>query len=86
MLGLRIAIIVVCWSISQGISDIQSMSYCQQIPIVLTDARGRITSPGYPEKYPDNLDCKWRITSSKNIRLTLEALDNAVQYREGKNW
>ncbi|XP_019628186.1 PREDICTED: procollagen C-endopeptidase enhancer 1-like [Branchiostoma belcheri] len=45
---------------------------CQD-PAILTGDSGTITSPGYPNRYKDNLRCSWTITVSRGraaIRFT----------------
>jgi predicted nucleic-acid-binding Zn-ribbon protein len=41
-------------------------------PIEITDPEGEISSPGYPESYPDNLDCKWLISTPGATGYRLE--------------
>ncbi|XP_074656865.1 uncharacterized protein LOC141910058 [Tubulanus polymorphus] len=41
-------------------------STCSKKPRVQDDTSGYITSPKYPDKYSEHLDCKWRIETPKN--------------------
>ena len=38
---------------------------------------GEITSPCYPQRYPKNLDCTWKIVSTKGnpIQINIDFLD-----------
>ncbi|KAM4677967.1 ovochymase-1 [Discoglossus pictus] len=44
--------------------------------VILTTKRGNITSPGYPNSYPNNLRCQWRIIAPLGniIRIDLHNL------------
>jgi len=44
---------------------------------VLTSYTGVLTSPNYPNIYPNNLDCQWiiRVAAVRNIRLTFTNFD-----------
>ncbi|XP_077323118.1 CUB domain-containing protein 2-like [Lithobates pipiens] len=37
---------------------------------VLTDSEGVITSPNFPDNYPDNAYCEWNIIATSRIKLT----------------
>ena len=40
---------------------------------VLTDPYGEITSPNYPNNYPDDVTCTWKISPEKtHVNLTIE--------------
>lgn len=41
----------------------------------LTAPRGNITSPSYPEDYPKNKRCLWKITGPKGQRISLKFND-----------
>jgi hypothetical protein len=57
-------------------------------PLVLTDGTGKFSSLNYPEAYPNNLDCQWRIVSSFENGFVkfqfedglLEAVDRVTVY------
>lgn len=41
--------------------------------IVLTNSSGVITSPNFPNNYPNNFNCKWRISpETSHVNITIE--------------
>lgn len=45
----------------------------------LTERRGTILSPGYPEPYPNSLNCLWRIHVSEGAGIQVEKCENLVK-------
>lgn len=45
----------------------------------LTERRGTILSPGFPEPYPNSLNCLWRIHVSQGAGIQVR-----VEFRRGK--
>ena len=37
----------------------------------LNETNGTISSPDYPRKYPDKVDCRWQITAEPGSRIRL---------------
>ena len=35
---------------------------CSETPIQISATRGTITSPNFPNDYPNNVNCRWAIT------------------------
>eukprot|EP00058_Branchiostoma_floridae_P020366 XP_002605856.1 hypothetical protein BRAFLDRAFT_126037 [Branchiostoma floridae] len=62
--------VVACCLLSNGVS---SQTVCER----LTTDTGSFTSPNYPDNYPDEHDCRYKIsvTPSKVIRLTFTEFD-----------
>jgi hypothetical protein len=56
---------------------------------------GVIESPGYPESYPQNLDCSWKIVVNKGNKINLQfsqfrlinknQIHNETKVRKGEN-
>ena len=50
---------------------------------VLTNISGVITSPNYPNNYPDNITCTWKIAPEKShVNLTIEDLMVSGQIKQ----
>ena len=47
---------------------------CNRSTLVLSDTHGYITSPGYPNRYPPNTDCVWRLKApvGNHIIITIQ--------------
>ena len=43
-------------------------------PVVTADTEGYLTSPGWPNQYPNNVDCTWDIKADENMVRLLYAL------------
>uniref|UniRef100_I3JDH1 CUB and Sushi multiple domains 1 n=1 Tax=Oreochromis niloticus TaxID=8128 RepID=I3JDH1_ORENI len=48
----------------------------------LTERRGTILSPGYPEPYPNTLNCLWRIHVSEGAGIQIQVMTFATEH----NW
>ncbi|XP_047218456.1 CUB and sushi domain-containing protein 1-like [Girardinichthys multiradiatus] len=48
----------------------------------LTERRGTILSPGYPEPYPNGLNCLWRIHVSEGAGIQIQVMTFATEH----NW
>uniref|UniRef100_A0A3Q3NCL8 CUB and Sushi multiple domains 1 n=1 Tax=Mastacembelus armatus TaxID=205130 RepID=A0A3Q3NCL8_9TELE len=48
----------------------------------LTERRGTILSPGYPEPYPNSLNCLWRIHVSEGSGIQIQVMTFATEH----NW
>uniref|UniRef100_A0A3Q3JM08 CUB and Sushi multiple domains 1 n=1 Tax=Monopterus albus TaxID=43700 RepID=A0A3Q3JM08_MONAL len=48
----------------------------------LTERRGTILSPGYPEPYPNSLNCIWRIHVSEGAGIQIQVMTFATEH----NW
>uniref|UniRef100_A0A8C6KSQ2 CUB and Sushi multiple domains 1 n=1 Tax=Nothobranchius furzeri TaxID=105023 RepID=A0A8C6KSQ2_NOTFU len=48
----------------------------------LTERRGTILSPGYPEPYPNGLNCLWRIHVSEGAGIQIQVITFATEH----NW
>nr|XP_057944796.1 CUB and sushi domain-containing protein 1-like isoform X2 [Doryrhamphus excisus] len=48
----------------------------------LTERRGTILSPGYPEPYPNSLNCLWRIHVSEGAGIQIQVITFATEH----NW
>merc|ERR1711976_290197 len=47
---------------------------------VITDTNGAFTSPNYPDEYPNNANCQWRLTAASNSgRVRMEFEDFATE-------
>lgn len=46
---------------------------------IIQSRRGEITSPEYPQKYPQNSDCDWTITVEKGYQITLTFLEFDIE-------
>ena len=47
---------------------------------VLTNSSGEIISPNYPNNYPDDITCTWKISPGKtHVNLTIEDFMVSVQ-------
>ena len=44
----------------------------------ITDKSGVITSPGYPDGYPSNADCKWVISASPGYVIQLIVMVTSI--------
>ncbi|KAG7230246.1 hypothetical protein INR49_012379, partial [Caranx melampygus] len=59
---------------------------CQAVPVPcsgnLTERRGTILSPGYPEPYPNSLNCLWRIHVSEGAGIQIQVMTFATEH----NW
>ena len=44
-----------------------------------TDHNGTITSPGYPDKYKNNVDCKYKVVNEENKRIYLIFTDLDIE-------
>lgn len=61
--------------------------------IPLTGKAGRLFSPLYPEKFPQDMECTWIITvpEGRFVRLSITSLDlgneckNTLEIRDGQN-
>uniref|UniRef100_A0A665VSU9 Adhesion G protein-coupled receptor G6 n=1 Tax=Echeneis naucrates TaxID=173247 RepID=A0A665VSU9_ECHNA len=51
--------------------------------LVLTDVQGRITSPCYPQKYPNSQTCKWIIQAPAGFIIQLSFLDFDLEEAPG---
>lgn len=49
-----------------------------------TDNFGDLTSPNYPNKYPNNLDCVYTITVGFNEQIELEFTNFSLEDRSGQ--
>ncbi|XP_054878715.1 cubilin isoform X1 [Poeciliopsis prolifica] len=47
---------------------------------------GSITSPGYPNKYPDNRECIWYITTTPGSSITLTIHEFDVEFHDDCNY
>ncbi|XP_028288640.1 cubilin [Parambassis ranga] len=47
---------------------------------------GSISSPGYPNKYPDNRECIWYITTSAGSSITLNIHEFDVEFHQDCNY
>lgn len=47
---------------------------------------GSISSPGYPNKYPDNRECIWYITTSPGSSITLTIHEFDVEFHDNCNY
>jgi len=45
----------------------------------LRNRQGTLTSPGYPQNYPENIDCSWVIESRPGRTLQFEFLSLDIQ-------
>jgi hypothetical protein len=50
---------------------------------ILTSFRGEITSPNYPQDYPDNTACSWDIQVEEGMSISLRFTDFHVQPSQG---
>ncbi|CAL8403736.1 unnamed protein product, partial [Boreogadus saida] len=48
----------------------------------LTERRGTVLSPGYPEPYPNSLNCLWRIHVSEGAGIQIQVMTFATEH----NW
>ena len=70
-------VLLVTWSIATVDAIIKDDSNgCSKI---FTGAGGEITSPGYPEQYPDNAVCAWVIKAQDNYRIRLTFVDFQIE-------
>nr|XP_015193557.1 PREDICTED: ovochymase-2 isoform X1 [Lepisosteus oculatus] len=53
--------------------DVHFSSGCQNI--ILTESEGEIQSPGYPNNYPNDLSCQWRILVPQNHFVKVEFIE-----------
>uniref|UniRef100_A0A8C8SUX1 CUB domain containing protein 2 n=1 Tax=Pelusios castaneus TaxID=367368 RepID=A0A8C8SUX1_9SAUR len=53
---------------------------------VLTGLSGVITSPDYPENYPNNAECHWIIQAAPNSIIRLDFADFQMENNEGCNF
>lgn len=53
---------------------------------VLTGLSGVITSPDYPENYPNNAECRWIIRAVPNSIIKLVFADFQMENNEGCNF
>ncbi|XP_008299364.1 adhesion G-protein coupled receptor G6 isoform X3 [Stegastes partitus] len=51
--------------------------------LVLTDAQGEITSPCYPQKYPNSQACKWTMQAPAGFIIQLSFLDFDLEEAHG---
>ena len=51
-------------------NDLYCHAVCPNL-INLNETSGVITSPFYPRKYPNNLECRWEITATSGKRVVL---------------
>ena len=50
---------------------------------VLKDPSGEITSPNYPNNYPDDVTCIWKISPEKtHVNLTIEDFKVSAQVKK----
>ncbi|MEQ2238486.1 hypothetical protein ILYODFUR_033637 [Ilyodon furcidens] len=47
---------------------------------------GSISSPGYPNRYPDNRECIWYVTSTPGSSITLNIHEFDVEFHENCNY
>ena len=48
----------------------------------ITEDKGNLTSPGYPDStYPNNMECVWTISTTEGTRIAIDLVDFDVQYR-----
>ncbi|MEQ2209692.1 hypothetical protein XENOCAPTIV_002638, partial [Xenoophorus captivus] len=47
---------------------------------------GSISSPGYPNRYPENRECIWYVTSTPGSSITLNILEFDVEFHENCNY
>ena len=50
---------------------------CSRSRLVLSDTHGNISSPGYPNRYPPNSDCVWRLKApvGNHFIITIQDID-----------
>ncbi|XP_039341949.1 CUB domain-containing protein 2 isoform X3 [Mauremys reevesii] len=68
---------------SQGFSAAYRKDVCGG---VLTGLSGVITSPHYPENYPNNVECRWIIRAVPNSIIKLVFADFQMENNEGCNF
>uniref|UniRef100_A0A8C3F7U3 CUB domain containing protein 2 n=1 Tax=Chrysemys picta bellii TaxID=8478 RepID=A0A8C3F7U3_CHRPI len=68
---------------SQGFSAAYRKDVCGG---VLTGLSGMITSPDYPENYPNNAECRWIIRAVPNSIIKLVFTDFQMENNEGCNF
>uniref|UniRef100_A0A674HXW0 CUB domain-containing protein n=1 Tax=Terrapene triunguis TaxID=2587831 RepID=A0A674HXW0_9SAUR len=68
---------------SQGFSAAYRKDVCGG---VLTGLSGMITSPDYPENYPNNAECRWIIRAVPNSIIKLVFADFQMENNEGCNF
>lgn len=51
--------------------------------LVLTEAQGEITSPCYPQKYPNSQACKWTMQAPAGFIIQLSFLDFDLEEAQG---
>ena len=49
-------------------------------PLIITEDTGFITSPNYPYKYYNNLNCQWLIPPENGRFTNISILDFELQY------
>ena len=57
---------------------------CQNYGRVFAQPEGTLTSPNYPNAYPDNLNCSWIIEVAAERVLTLKVLVFANEFSPDK--
>ncbi|KAG8147800.1 hypothetical protein E2320_022922, partial [Naja naja] len=68
---------------SQGFSAVYQKDVCGG---VLTGLSGSITSPDYPESYPNNAECHWVIQGTSNSIVKLIFVDFQMEHSEQCNF
>ncbi|XP_020655322.3 CUB domain-containing protein 2 [Pogona vitticeps] len=68
---------------SQGFSAVYQKDVCGG---VLTGLSGSITSPDYPENYPNNAECHWVIQATSNSVIRLVFVDFQMENNEKCNF
>lgn len=57
---------------------------CSQDESERRDQQGRISSPGYPDPYPNNSQCKWHIYFDRGEVVTISFEEMDIERRDGK--
>lgn len=52
----------------------------------LSGPSGSFTSPDYPNRYPENRECIWYITTSAGSSMTLTILEFDVEFHQDCNY
>lgn len=69
-------------------ADEPVFSECREAGVTITSAKGHITSPNYPNKYPASQDCKWILKPpiGVSLRLRVDHLNNKEVFDQGSKW
>ncbi|XP_015810319.3 cubilin [Nothobranchius furzeri] len=71
---------------SISMSGFQMMWYQSGCGGDLSGPRGSFSSPGYPNRYPDNTECVWYITSAAGSSITLTIQEFDVEFHQDCNY